>query len=160
VGLSVALGAAVAVDAEPTGPVAVGALAAVLLVSLALVTGRSAPIPCALVLLGALYAIPAGERAVWAPLYGAGLLLCAELAYWSRESRVVQPVYGDVVGPRLLAVLAVVAASVPAGALALVAADTGPGRSPATTTAAALAITACAGLLTLMARSPAPRPGR
>jgi len=152
VALAAGLGAAVALDAEPTGPVTVGALAAVALVWLALVSGRSAPIPCALVLLGALYVIPAGERAVWAPLYGAGLLLCAELAYWSRESRVMQPVVGDVVTPRLLAVLGVAAASVPAGELALAASESDLGRSPALTAVAALALVACAGLLAVLAR--------
>jgi hypothetical protein len=149
----VALGAATALDAEPTGPVAVGAIAAVLLVWLALVTGSSVPIPCALVLLAALYAIPGGERAVWAPLYGAGLLLCAELAYWSLESRVAQVVHGDVVAPRLLAILGVVAASVPAGALVLLAAESDLGRSPALTAAAALALAACAGLLAVLAKA-------
>jgi hypothetical protein len=152
VALSAALGAAVAVEAEPTGAVAASAAGAVLLLSLALVTGRSAPIPFALLLLGSVYAIPAGERAVPAPVYGAGLLLCAELAYWSLELRVVQRVHGDVVTPRLLAVLGVAGVSLPAGALALLAAETGLGRSPATTAAAALAVVACVGLLVQLAR--------
>jgi hypothetical protein len=159
VALSAALGAAVAVEAEPTGAVAAGAAGAVLLLSLALVTGRSAPIPFALLLLGSVYAIPAGERAVPAPVYGAGLLLCAELAYWSLELRVVQRVHGDVVTPRLLAVLGVAGVSLPAGALALLAAETGLGRSNATTAAAALAVVACAALLVVLARpreAPAP----
>jgi signal transduction histidine kinase len=152
VALSAALGAAVAVEAEPTGAVAAGAAGAVLLLSLALVTGRSAPIPFALLLLGSVYAIPAGERAIPAPVYGAGLLLCAELAYWSLELRVVQRVHGDVVTPRLLAVLGVAAASVPAGALVLLAAEAGLDRSPATTAAAALAVVACVALLVVLAR--------
>jgi hypothetical protein len=156
----VALGATTALDAEPTAPVAVGAVAAVLLVSLALVSGRSVPIPCALVLLAALYAIPEGERAVWAPVYGAGLLLCAELAYWSLESRVAQRVHGDVVTPRLLALLGLATASLPAGALVLLAADSSLDRSPALTAAAAVALAACAGLLAVLARSPASRAGR
>jgi hypothetical protein len=152
VALSAALGAAVALEAEPTGVVAAGAAGAVLLLSLALVTGRSAPIPFAVLLLGALYAIPAGERAIPAPVYGAGLLLCAELAYWSLEARVAQRVYGDVVTPRLGAMVLVAAASVPAGALVLLAAEAGLDRSPATTAAAALAVVACVGLLVLLAR--------
>ena len=124
-----------------------------LLLSLALVTGRSAPIPLALVVLGAVYAIPAGERALWAPVYGGGLLLCAELAYWSLESRVDQRVHGDVVKPRLIAVLGVVGVSLPAGALVLLASEADLGRSPALTGAAALAVVACAGLLAILARA-------
>jgi len=149
----VALGATTALDAEPTAPVTVGAVAAVLLVSLALVTGRSVGIPCALVLLGAIYAIPEGERAVWAPVYGAGLLLCAELAYWSLESRVAHAVYSDVITPRLLAILGVATASLPAGALVLLAADSDLDRSPALTAAAALALAGCAGLLAVLAKA-------
>ena len=153
--LTAALGAAVAVEADPAGPVVAGAIGAVLLMSLALVTG-SAPIPFAVVLLGAVYMVPDGEREIWAPLYGCGLLLLAELAYWSLELRVTQPVHGDAVTPRLLAVLGVAAASVPAGALVLLAADAGLGRSPALTAAAALALAACAGLLAMLAKA---RPG-
>jgi hypothetical protein len=148
VALSALLGASVAAEAEPTGSVAAGAAGAVLLVSLAVATGRPAPIPFALVLLGSLYAIPDGDRVVWAPLYGCALLLCAEFAYWSLEARVA----GDVVTPRLVAVVLVAAASVPAGALVLLAAEAGVGRSPATTAAAALAVAGCVGLLALLAR--------
>ena len=140
-----------ALEAEPSEAVGAGAVTATLLVALALAAGRPAAIPFALVLLGAIYAIPAGERAIPAPLYGAGLLVCAELAYWSLELRVAQTVYGDVVTPRLGAVVLVAAASVPAGALVLLAAEAGIGRSPATTAAAALALAACAGLLALLA---------
>jgi hypothetical protein len=154
------LGAGVALEAQPTEPVAAGAAAAVLLVSLALVAGRSAPIPLALVLLGAVYAIPEGERALWAPIYGAGLLLCAELAYWSLELRVVQRVHGDTVTPRLLATLGVATASVPAGALILLAADADIGRSPATTAVAALALAGCVGLLAVLATASGRSPQR
>jgi hypothetical protein len=151
VALAVALGAAVALEADPTGPVVGGAAGAVLLASLALATGRSAPLPFALALMGAVYAIPAGERPVPAPVYGAGLLLCAELAYWSLELRVVERVHGDLVTPRLLAVLGVAGISLAAGALVLLAAEAGLGRSPATTGVAALAVAATAGLLALLA---------
>jgi hypothetical protein len=143
----------VAVEAEPAELVAAGAAGAVLLLALALGTGRSAPIPFALLLLGAVYVIPEGERAIPAPLYGPGLLLCAELAYWSLEWRLVQRVHGDVVTPRLLAVIGVAAASVPTGTLVLLAGESGLGRSAALTAAAALAIVAGAGLLVLLARS-------
>jgi hypothetical protein len=160
VALSALLGATVAAEAEPVGVVAAGAATAVLLVWLATGTGRLAPIPFALVLLGALYAIPEGERAVWAPLYGGGLLLCAELAYWSLEERGAQRVHGDVVTPRLLAILGVAAASVAAGSLVLLASESGLGRSPALTAAAALAVVASAGLLVLLAPSGPTMDGR
>jgi hypothetical protein len=151
--LSAVLGAAVALEADPTGPVLAGAAGAVLLLAIALATGRPSAIPLAVVLLGAIYSIPAGERDVWAPLFGCGLLLCAELAYWSLEFRVVQRVHAGLVTPRLLAILGVAGASVPAGALVLLAAESGLGRSPALTAAAALAIVASAGLLAMLARA-------
>jgi hypothetical protein len=154
VALSAALGTAVAAEAEPTAPVVAGVASAVLLVSLALLTGRAAPISFSLVLLGAVYVVPDGDREIWAPLYGSGLLLLAELAYWSLESRVDQRVYGDVVTPRLVAVLLVASLSVPAGALVLLAADAGVGRSPAMTAVAALAVIACVGLLAVLATAP------
>jgi hypothetical protein len=150
----------VAFEADPVAPVVAGAAGAVLLVSLAVVTRRAAPIPFALVLLGSLYAIPDGDRVVWAPIYGCGLLLCAELAYWSLEARVPKVVYGDVTAPRLVAVVLVSAAAVPAGALVLLAAEAGIGRSPATTAAAALAVAACAGLLALWAAGSGRAPQR
>ena len=115
--------------------------------SVALLTARTAPIPLALALLMGLYVLPEGERAVWAPLFGVGLLLCSELAYWSLESGVAQRVYGDVVTPRLVAVAGVAGASLPAAALVMLAAEADVGRSPAVTAVAALALAGCAGLL-------------
>jgi hypothetical protein len=134
-------------------PVAAGAAAAALTVSLALVTGHSAPIPLALALLGALYVLPDGERGVWAPLYGGGLLLCAELAYWSLEERRARRVRGDVATPRLVAVLLVAVLSVGVAAVVLLAAEVDIGRSPVTTAVAAVAVAACAGLLVALARA-------
>jgi hypothetical protein len=150
--LSALLGAGVAVEADPKAAVVGTAAVAVLLVLLAVVTGRSAPIPVALLLLGALYVLPDGERAVWVPLYGGGLLLCAELAYWSLEERRAQPVFGDVVTPRLVSILLVAAASVAAGALVQLAGEADVGRSAATTAAASLAVAGCAALLVVLVR--------
>jgi hypothetical protein len=129
-----------------------GAVAATLLVALAVTSGRSTPIPFGLVLLGAIYAVPDGDRAVPAPIYGSVLLLAAELAYWSLEERVVERVLAGAVAPRLLAILAVCAAAIPAGALVLVAAEADVARSPAVTAAGAVALVACVGLLTALAR--------
>jgi hypothetical protein len=132
--------------------VSAGAAAAALLVAVAVSAGRSAPIPFALVILGAIYAVPDGDRAVPAPLYGSGLLLTAELAYWSLEERVVGRVLAGAVAPRLLGILAVSVAAIPAGALVLAAADADVSRSPAVTAVGAAAVVACIGLLTALAR--------
>jgi hypothetical protein len=80
-----------------------GAAAATLLLSLALTAGRSAPIPFALLLLGAIYTIPRGDRAIPAPIYGSALLFTAELAYWTLDERVRQRAQAGVARPRLLA---------------------------------------------------------
>jgi hypothetical protein len=128
------------------------AAAATLLLSLALAAARSTPIPCALLLLGAIYAIPDGERAIAAPIYGGALLLTAELAYWSLDERLRQRVRAGAFTPRLLGILAVSAAAIPASALALIAAEADVARSPAITAAGAAAVVACVALLTALAR--------
>lgn len=129
-----------------------GAAPAILLLLVALTAGRTAPIPFALLLLGAIYAIPDGDRAIAAPIYGAGLLLTAELAYWSLEERVRRRVQAGVATPRLLAILAVAAATIPSGALVLIAAEADVSRSPVLTATGAAAIVTCIGLLTALAR--------
>jgi hypothetical protein len=129
-----------------------GAALATLLLSLALVAGRSAPIPFALLLLGAIYALPHGDRAIATPIYGSGLLLAAELAYWSLDERVRGRVQPGVAAPRLLAIAAVATAAIPATALVLLAAEADLARSLALTAAGAAAIVACIGLLTALAR--------
>ncbi len=118
---------------------------------LALAAGRSAPIPFALVLLGAIQVIPDGDRAIAAPIYGSGLLLTAELGYWSLDERVRQRVQASAGRPRLLAILALSAAAIPPSALVLLAAEADVARSPALTAAAAAAVLACVGLLTALA---------
>lgn len=91
----VAVSGSLAVRADRLGPLlsAAGALAAALLL-LGLVFRRAGPLPWAYVSAGAGYAgflfIQGGGIDPIAPLYGPGLLLSAELAYWSLE----QPVYG------------------------------------------------------------------
>jgi hypothetical protein len=152
VALAAALGAATALAADPSAPVWAGAAPATFLLSLGLTVGRSAAIPFALVLLGAIYVIPHGDRAIAAPIYGAGLLLTAELAYWSLDERIRGRVHPGVAAPRLLAILAVTGAAIAAGALVLIAAEADLGRSPALTAAGAAAIVACIGLLTTLAR--------
>jgi hypothetical protein len=152
VALGVALGVTTALDTGNQAAVWAGAAVATLLLSLALVGGRSAPIPLALLVLGALYAIPEGDRAVGAPFYGSGLLITAELAYWSLDERLRQRVQTDVITPRLLAILAVAAVAIVASALVMVAAEADVERSPGLTALAAAAVIACIGLLTALAR--------
>jgi hypothetical protein len=129
-----------------------GAAAAILLLSLAIAAARSAPIPFAVLLLGAIYTIPEGDRAIAAPIYASALLLVAELAYWSLDERVRQRVQVGAFTPRLVAILAVGAAAAPASSLVLVAAEADVARSPALTAAGAAAVVACVGLLTALAR--------
>ena len=136
------------------------ATAAPLVRSLALLAGRAAPVSVALLLLGAIYVVPDGERAIPAPIYGGALLLIAELAFWSLDERLPGRVEPGTATPRLLAILLVVVTSVAAGALVLLASGSDVARSPARTAAGVGAILACIAVLTALARSRnAPTPG-
>ena len=87
---------AIMLRSDRFGPLvgAVG-LAAVLFLVAALVGRSEGLLPWALALAGAEYAaflaIREGSIDGWAPIYGAGLLLVAELAYWSFERPVPGP---------------------------------------------------------------------
>ncbi|HEY6693351.1 MAG TPA: hypothetical protein VI006_10910 [Solirubrobacteraceae bacterium] len=150
--MAAALGAAAALDAESRAPVLAGAGAAIMFLALGLSTRRTGAIPIALLLLGALHVIPDGGRSIGTVIYGSGLLLTAEFAYWSIDEYGRRPVEPGVFAPRLLAILAVVAAGIPASVLVHVAADVDISRSPASTAAGATAIVACVALLAAMAR--------
>ena len=150
--MAAGLGAAAALDAENSAPVLAGAGAAIVFLGLGLSARRSGAIPIALLLLGALHVIPDGDRSIGTVIYGSCLLLTAELAYWSIDEHGRRPVQPGVFAPRLLAILAVVAAGIPASVLVLVAADIDISRSPASTAAGATAIVACVALLAAMAR--------
>jgi hypothetical protein len=149
--VAAALGAA-ALDAESRAPMLAGAGAAIMFLALGLSTRRIGGIPIALLLLGALHVIPDGGRSIGTVIYGSGLLLTAEFAYWSIDEYGRRPVEPGVFAPRLLAILAVVAAGIPASVLVHVAADVDISRSPASTAAGATAIVACVALLAAMAR--------
>jgi hypothetical protein len=95
--LILAVGAlALMLRSDRFGPLvgAVGLLAVLILV-LALAARSEGLLPWAFVLAGAEYAaflaIRGGSIDGWAPIYGAGLLLVAELAYWSLERPVPGP---------------------------------------------------------------------
>jgi hypothetical protein len=148
----VALGTAAALDAESRAPVLAVAGAAILILGLGLSTRRSWAIPLALLLVGGLHVIPEDERSFGTVIYGSALLLTAELAYWSIDEHGRRPVEAGVFLPRLLGILAVVAAGIPASALVLIAADIDISRSVTSTAAGATAIVACVALVAAMAR--------
>ena len=133
------------------------AAAATLLLSLALLAGRAWPVGLVLVLLGTIYVIPEGDRAIPAPIYAGALLLIAELAYWSVGDRAAGRIEPGTAPPRLLGILAVVITGVAAATLVLLASDSDVARSPARTAAAVGAILACVAILGVLARSPHPR---
>ena len=126
--------------------------AAIVILGLGISARRSEAIPIALLLLGALHVIPGGDGSIGTVIYGSGLLLTAELAYWSLDEHGHRPVQPGVFAPRLLAILAVVAAAIPASVLVHLAADTDIPRSHASTAAGATAIVACVALLAAIAR--------
>ena len=125
---------------------------ATLLLAVALAAARRGPILFALALLGAIYATCHGDRDTTAAIYAGGLLLTAELAHWSLDERVRQRVEPGALMPRLLAILAVTAAAIPASAIVLIAAEAEVARSPGLTAAGAAALVACVGLLAALAR--------
>ena len=96
--------------------------------------------------------IPDGDRSIGTVIYGGCLLLTGELAYWSIDEHGRRPVRPGVFVPRLLAILAVVAAAIPASVLVDLAAGIDIPRSQASTAAGATAIVACVALLAAMAR--------
>ena len=150
--MAAGLGAAAAHDAESSAPVLAGAGSAILFLGLGLSTRRSGAIPVALLLLGALHGISDGDQPIGTVVYGSCLLLVAELAYWSIDEHGRRPVEPGVFAPRLVAILAVVAAAVPASMLVHLAAATDIPRSEPSTAAGAMAIVACIALLAVIAR--------
>jgi hypothetical protein len=120
--------------------------------ALALAGGRPGAVPFALLLLGAVYALPADRHGIAVPVYGSALLVAGELGYWSLDERLRERAHPGVEVPRLLGVLAVGAAAIPVSALVLVAGDADIPRSPAGTAAGAAAVVACAALFVALAR--------
>lgn len=90
--MAVGLAAAAALTAAgPRAPVALVGAAGAAVLGVALALGRPRPLPWGLALLGAAYVVAVLERPPGldplAPAFGAGLLLAAELAYWSLDAR-------------------------------------------------------------------------
>lgn len=150
--MAATLGATAALEADSHAPALAAASAAILFLGLGLSTRRSEAILIALLLLGALHVIPDGDRSIGTVIYASCLLLTAELAYWSIDEHGRRPVQPGVFAPRLLAIVAVVAAAIPASVLVHLAADIDIPRTQASTAAGATAIVACMALLAAMAR--------
>jgi hypothetical protein len=150
--VAAALGAAAALEAESRAPAMACAGAAIVILGLGISARRSDAIPVALLLLGAVHVISTGDGSTGTVIYGSGLLLTAELAYWSVDEHSRRPVQPGVFAPRLLAILAVVAAAIPASLLVLAAAAIDIPRSETSTAAGATAIVACVALLAAVAR--------
>jgi hypothetical protein len=103
--------------------VAIGALAGVLLL-LTAVAGAASALPWAIAAIGAEYAawfaLRGGEGVdTRAPVYGAGLLVVAELAYWARDRRSPAIPQGGLEFRRLFGVLGAAVAALAVGAFAL-----------------------------------------
>jgi hypothetical protein len=119
-------------------------------------------IPVALGLLVAEYAVSTYERGgpvdVRAPLFGAGVLLLAELAGWSRESRALVRDERPVLAARACLLAALVAGALGLGAAALLAAGAPLGGGLARLAVGVLAATAVVVLVGALARRTATRP--
>ncbi len=150
--VAIAALAGTAAAADPPASLLAVASPTVILAA-ALAAGHVTPAFVAVLLLGAIYLIPEGDRALPAPIYAGTLLLTAELALWSldeRERAHVEPGTGM---PRLRGILVVAAVGVPAAWLVQLASEADIVRSPAWTAAGAAAILACVAILTALARS-------
>lgn len=151
--LTVALGTAVATDAGVLSGLAWGgtALAAVLLAS-GIAARSSVPVHIAVALLGATLLLRDDARLLLAPVYGAGLLLVAELGTRSIELADVGRVGPGVISARLGASVAVAAAGACGAAGAALAVTAAPGRSVALTAVGAVAAVAVCGAIARLAR--------
>lgn len=125
--------------------------AAVLVVS-GIAARSSVPVHAAVAVLGVTLLLRDDARLVLAPLYGAGLLLVAELGTRSIELAGVARVGPDVIGARLGATVALAAAGACAAALGALAVTAGPGRSVALTAVGAIAAGVTCGAVARIAR--------
>jgi hypothetical protein len=128
-----------------------GALALVVLAGA--LAGLPSLVPWALLALGgeyaAWFALRGGSVDTRAPLYAAGLLCVAELAYWALDRRTLARAEGELEWRRLGTILLLAIASVGLGAVLLGAAAVSLGRSVAIE---ALGVVGAVGLLVLLAR--------
>jgi hypothetical protein len=129
-------------------------IAGVVLVAFGAVLDRPSATALALLLLGAAYAVHLivdSAALDWgAPVFGAGLLLCSELAHLVPPGRVVEE--PGLLAARLLRIVAAALVAVAVGAVALAGAAVQVGGSAALTAAAAVAAAAALWLIAWLAR--------
>lgn len=148
-----ALGALVATDAGASSKLAwVGAGVGGFLVALGTAARSSTPVHFGVALLGAMLLLRQDARLVLASLYGAGLLLVAELGWRSIELAGVRAIGPRVISARAAAVLALAASGGCAGAGAAIAVTVAPGRSLALTAVGAIAVVTVFGAIARHAR--------
>jgi hypothetical protein len=153
--LLAALAAYPALESEDLGaPLGVLGAAAGLLLAFGLVTRLAPLIPPALVLLGggyALYlAIETETVDPWAPVYAAGLLVLAELAYASVEHQAA-PDEAAMLARRVATMVALAVGAVVLGTILLATASVGSGGGLAVHALGAVAAAAALALLALLA---------
>jgi hypothetical protein len=151
--LAIALGALVATDAHGASALAwVGAAVAGLLVALGLLVRSTTPVHAAVALLGAALLLRHDARLALAPIYGAGLLMVADLGTRAIELREVRAVGPRVVSTRAAAALATAALGACGAAAAAVAVTVAPGRSVWFTAIGAIAAVGMFVAISLIAR--------
>jgi hypothetical protein len=131
VGASLALWLALAAEPATGRGAAVLGGAGVVVLAAALAAGRPGPVPAALALLGAQYAlvltvdgVPVDTRA---PLVAAALLVATELAYWSLELRLAVAEEAGAIARRSAVVLVLALAAMLLGASLLALVDVAGG---------------------------------
>jgi hypothetical protein len=143
----------VATDAGASSGLAWGAtVLAAVLVACGIAARSSVPVHTGVAVLGLALLLRHDARLVLAPLYGAGLLLVAELGTRSIELAGVARVGPGVIGARLGATVALAAAGACAAAGVALAVTAAPGRSVALTAVGAIAAVATCGAVARIAR--------
>ncbi len=136
--------------------------AGVVIISMGLALQRPGAIHLTLWLLVAAYAarliVDSGPLDPAAPVYGAGVLLCCELADWSLALRTAARHDSALLTDRLLRTVAVVLAGIVVASVALAAATARVARSLPLTAAGAAAAAAAVWLTAILARQRRPRP--
>lgn len=153
IALLVALAALVVTDAGSATELAwLGAgFAAVLLVA-GMVAGSLAAVHAGIVVLGTIFLLRQDSRMLLAPLYGAGLLLVADLCAQTIELSELIQVAPEVVGARTGAALVAATIGACVAAAAALAQTAAPGRSVALTALGALALVGALAMIVWSAR--------
>lgn len=155
--LEVGLGVLVAVDAGTSDALAwFGTAIAVIILALGLIATWSSAVPCSVGLLAVLLLLRQEDRLLLAPVYGACLLLAAELAQRSAELRRLALIGSGANGARVAAIVVLAALGACAAALAASAVTIAPARSVAFTAIGTVAVLATFAAIVLLARRRGP----